>query len=258
MSGLRTPLVGLLLVVALAACDRAPAAKLPAIAGIQAGIAAADMSPEHYFRDRYAPEEPRYWTRIAGWIVEDSIVRNYARRRPATAILDIGCGYGTLLSWAADVHGAPGICMDVVPYLQPQVMARHRLRFAAGNVEKDPLPPGRFDVVLMTEVLEHLNFQPVPTLRKIRAALADGGAFFLSTPDAGGGWGRTRKYYPSLSAIPPLDPAARWIDGHIWQYDEDELRGVMREAGFEILRLERSDGPQGKHMNVWAVPAPGG
>jgi 2-polyprenyl-3-methyl-5-hydroxy-6-metoxy-1,4-benzoquinol methylase len=91
--------------------------------------------------------------------------------------------------------------------LQPTIMQRYALAFARGNIEKDPLPGGQlFDVAIMTEVLEHLNFQPVPTLKKIHASLRPGGTLFLSTPDADGGWGRSTKYYRSLAEIPALDP----------------------------------------------------
>ena len=227
---------------------------MPTIAAVQANIAAADPSKDAYYAKHYAPVEARYWTHIAGWMVVDWVERSVIVQRPVTAIVDIGCGYGTLLSFAAQVYGASGTCVDIAQYLQPMVMQRYGLSFVAGNIEKDSLPDQRaYDVAIMTEVLEHLNFQPVPTLKKIHASLRPGGTLFLSTPDADGGWGRTTKHYPSLAAIPALDPKREWIDDHIWQYNETELQEVLRAAGFIIRKIERSEGPQGKHFNVWAV-----
>jgi 2-polyprenyl-3-methyl-5-hydroxy-6-metoxy-1,4-benzoquinol methylase len=252
----------LLALAVVSGCNRqsepAAGANVATIAAIQATIAAADPSADAYYAKHYALEEPRYWAHIAGWMPVDAIERAFIAHRPVQSILDVGCGYGTLLAYAAGIYGARGTCLDVVPYLQPLVQSRYALTYVAGNVEKDALPgDGTFDVAIMTEVLEHLNFQPVPTLKKIHAALRPGGSFFLSTPDAEGGLGRVTKYYPSLAAVPALDPRREWIDGHIWQYDQSELEGVLRAAGFEIRALDRASGPVGKHFNVWAVkPGP--
>ena len=228
--------------------------RLSLIAAIQQDIADTDRSPAAYYRKSYAPIEPRYWTKIAAWMVEDSINRSNIQSRPVSSILDLGCGYGTLLAFSSDVYGAAGTCLDVVPYLQPEIMNKYNLSFIECNIEKDPFPDDKqYDVIIMTEVLEHLNFQPVPTLRKACDSLSDGGAFFLSTPDADSGWGRTMEHYASLDDIPAVDPDAEWVDGHIWQYNQRELEGILHEAGFEILRLEHSEGIQGKHFNVWAT-----
>lgn len=230
------------------------------IAAIQEDIAAADSSPDSYYDKEYRIHEPRAWTKIAGWIAEDAVERQFVHGRPADGVLDLGCGYGTLLAYAAMQYGTDGVCLDVIPFLQPAVRSRYSLSFVETDIERDPFPAGRrFDAILMTEVLEHLNFDPVPTLRKAHGALRDGGSFFLSTPDADAGWGRNFTYYESLDEIPPVDPDAEWIDGHIWHYNREELVGVLAEAGFEIKRIELSEGTVGGHFNVWAVraaPAP--
>ena len=243
------------LLFALGACaPREREALTPTLAAIQQAIARADRSPEHYYATRYSREETRYWSRIAGWMVQDYIERSAERPPPARAILDIGCGYGTLLAYASQVYGAPGTCFDIVAYLQPETMRQYGLTYAKGSIEANSLPPGAtYDVIVMTEVLEHFNFRPVPTLTKIRGSLAEGGTFFLSTPDAESSWGRTTKYYRSLDSLPPLDTTATWIDGHVWQYSQAELERVLTLAGFAIRALERVNGAQGKHFNVWAV-----
>jgi SAM-dependent methyltransferase len=225
------------------------------IAKIQEDIAKADKSPEEYYRNTYKPVEPRYWSKIASWMVEDSINRSYIVKKPATSILDLGCGYGTLLAFSANIYGAEGTCMDVIPYLQPVIMKKYNLLFIKSDIEKNPIPfeEKQFDVIIMTEVLEHLNFNPVPTLKKICKSLKNGGAFFMSTPDADGGWGRTTKYYSSVDEIPSVNQKAKWIDDHIWHYNSKELESVLYKAGFKIYRIDHSEGLQGKHFNVWAI-----
>jgi 2-polyprenyl-3-methyl-5-hydroxy-6-metoxy-1,4-benzoquinol methylase len=69
----------------------------------------------------------------------------------------------------------------------------------------------------MTEVLEHLNFNPISTLKKINRLLKPGGSSFLSTPDADSGWGRTHKHYENFAEIPDVNPAAPIIEERVWQ-----------------------------------------
>jgi SAM-dependent methyltransferase len=167
----------------------------------------------------------------------------------------LGCGFGTLLAYATVVYGADGLCVDRVNDLFPGILTRYRITHRTGDIERAELPvEGEYEVIVMTEVIEHLNFHPVPTLRAIHAKLARGGSFFLSTPDADAGWGRKYDYYRSLSEIPPVRRDAEWIDDHLWHYDEAEIRAVLEEAGFELKRLERTWHPNGYgHFNVWAT-----
>ncbi len=245
-----------ILVSLLFACHNADKDKenITLIEDIQEDIAEADKSPEEYYLKNYKPAEPRYWSKIASWIVEDSINRSYIQKKPATSILDLGCGYGTLLAFSAKIYGAEGACMDVITYLKPEIMKKYNLSFIKSNIEKDPFPlrEKQFDVIIMTEVLEHLNFHPVPTLKKICKILKDDGVFFISTPDADEGWGRTTKYYTSVDNIPAVNQDAKWIDDHIWQYNRQELESVLHKAGFEVYRMDHSEGPQGRHFNVWS------
>ncbi len=213
---------------------------------IQRARAVVD-GPQGYYTREYSKAESGYWEKLPIWMKEDRSKRKVRR------VLDIGCGYGTLLAYASALYGAAGHCMDVTEYLVPQFRNPRNLRFAKGNVELDPIPWREpFDLIIMTEVLEHLNFQPVPTLRKIRDALAPGGLFLLSTPNQEK-WGKTTKYYQRLSDLPPPDRSRKFVDDHIWQYDERELRETLAEAGFEILKFDFSTSENRRHFNIMAT-----
>ena len=216
------------------------------LADIQRARAALD-GPQGYYTKAYSKAETGYWEKLPVWMAEDRAKRKVRR------VLDIGCGYGTLLAYAAAFYNAAGYCMDVTEYLIPQFRTPRNLIFARGNVELDPIPWREpFDLIIMTEVLEHFNFQPVPTLRKIRDALAPGGLLLLSTPNQEK-WGKTTKYYQQLKDLPPVDSTRKIVDDHIWQYDEQELRNVLAEAGFAILRFDYSTTADRRHFNVMAA-----
>jgi SAM-dependent methyltransferase len=220
------------------------------ILAVQREIVRADK-PGGYYDRVYRHAEPFYWWKIPAWMEADAPVRRVRR------ILDIGCGYGTLLGVATRIYGARGSCMDVTPYLLGPVAAGRKLEFTRGNVELDPIPvtSGGYDLIIMTEVLEHFNFQPVPTLTKIRKALAPEGLLLLSTPDAAQ-WGTTQKYYKRLEDLPMPSPGKAIIDDHVWQYTEGELRRVIREAGFRVVRWDFAPGAGLRHFNVALRRAP--
>lgn len=170
-------------------------------------------------------------------------------RHKTARVLDIGCGYGTLLAFATEVYRSAGYCMDVNHYI-PRFGEIRGFHFTSGNIQLDPVPkPGSFDVILMTEVLEHFNFEPLPTLRKIHDALAPNGVFFLTTPDAEE-WGRQTKYYAKLADLPPADPSKKFIDDHVWIYNRQELVNLVTEAGFRIDRFAYSPGVGHRHFNL--------
>ena len=217
------------------------------LAEIQKARAALD-GPQGYYTKAYSKAETGYWEKLPVWMADDRAKRKVRR------VLDIGCGYGTLLAYAAAFYGAAGYCMDVTEYLIPQFRTPRNLGYAKGNIELDPVPwREQFDLIIMTEVLEHFNFQPVPTLRKIRDALAPGGLLLLSTPNQEK-WGKTTKYYQQLKDLPPVDHNRKIVDDHIWQYEEQELRSVLAEAGFAILKFDYSTTENRRHFNVMAAP----
>lgn len=227
----------------------------PLLEQIQDEVAKLEVTPENFYQDEYRWEEARYWKKIAGWMVEDVIERRYPAQTEISGILDLGCGFGTLLSFATTIYGVEGVCVDVIPFMleKKNVMERYNFTFAQGDIEREPLPvTGPFDVIILTEVLEHLNFDPVPTLKKIYDVLDAGGSFFLSTPDSDS-WGRNYNYYEKLRDIPPLDTSAEWINDHIWHYNREELVNVMEAAGFTIKRIDYSESGGGIHFQVWAT-----
>jgi SAM-dependent methyltransferase len=214
----------------------------------QAAISAANTDPR---LPTYQSQEVHYWTEIALWIFE------YPDRD--ARCLDVGCGFGTLSLYLSELFTGEICCTDMVDgQITPELAAAHRLNYVTSNLELDPLPwEGPFDVIVMTEVLEHLNFYPVPTLARLSELLSPGGRIFLSTPDASE-WGRVTAYYKGLDEMPlPADASAHiesgewgYVDAHVWQYTSQELHRVIADAGLHVVREAWAPGVVYRHFNL--------
>jgi SAM-dependent methyltransferase len=201
----------------------------------------------YYYEQSYKAEEHLYWVHLPEWISE------LATRQPVRAALDVGCAYGTLLVHAMLTARCAGYAIDFKDtYLSRGLIEAMPIHFAVSNIELDPIPwPETFDLILFTEVLEHLNFQAGPTLAKLRDALSPAGRLLLSTPNSED-WGRNHKYYGSYSGLPAPHPSRREavVDDHVWHFNRQELEDLLTRAGLRILRWQQSPGVGGRHFNV--------
>ena len=104
-----------------------------------------------------------------------------------SSVLDVGCSPGhlamALVKAGFEVQGID---------LNPLWLAKYapgwpeRLRITHTNIEQDPMPfpSDSFDLVIFTEVLEHIAItDPCVVLGEIRRVLRPGGRMLLSTPN---------------------------------------------------------------------------
>ena len=214
----------------------------------QAVVAGFDPHPN--YDAVYRRQERSYWTHIPGWIWRD--------QRPSTLALDIGPGFGTLMVFSHLATGATvhGIDFDPI-YMTEGLKAIDGIKWHQANVELDDLPwAGPYDFIVFSEVLEHLNFDAVPTLRRMASVLRPGGRIYLSTPDAAE-WGATTVYYNHYHELPQPSEDLRdtVVDDHVWQFNQQELAEVLTDAGLEVVRSAFAPGvADRRHFNLTLQP----
>jgi SAM-dependent methyltransferase len=123
-----------------------------------------------------------------GYVAEEAGRRATAKRvlqalgpyRQDGRLLDVGCGHGFL------VHEASAQGFDafgIEPSLDAATYARDVLGVDVRSTTLEALPPDeQFDVVVLTDVLEHIA-DPVEALRKCARLVAPGGVLCVGTPD---------------------------------------------------------------------------
>lgn len=149
---------------------------------------------------------------------------------PGHAVLDLGCGTGTLTRMIKVAHPAASVTgLDLDP--EALGIARRKaadagldLAFVQGSATAPPLEPGSFDRVLTSLVLHHLRReQKQQALSAVWSLLRPGGELHVAD------WGRPQDALMKLAFLP-----VRILDG--FAPTRDNVRGnlpaLLREAGF--------------------------
>ncbi|MGO9816522.1 MAG: methyltransferase domain-containing protein [Acidocella sp.] len=162
--------------------------------------------------------------------------------KPAGArVLEIGGAYGFGLDFCVQIHGWRGEGFD------PSPLAAHGARALGLDLHQDyfteaNLAAGPWDVIVSTEVIEHLP-DPPAFLRLMRQALADDGILVLTTPDAE--W-----ITPALDTGDLVSLLAP--DAHLILQTARSLEHALRDAGFAHVAVRR----ESMTLIAYASPAP--
>lgn len=140
---------------------------------------------------------------------------------PGKRLLDVGCGSGSFARLASS-RGFDAV--GVEPFSLGREVDEPRLRLVRGKLEKLAPTLGRFDVITMWHVLEHLD-DPIPALETLLTLLEPGGIAVISVPNFAswqsrvfeGGWFH-------------LDPPR-----HINHFVEGTLRELLGRFGLEVF-----------------------
>lgn len=188
-------------------------------------LSAPDIHP--YYK-RYRRSEVGYWAPIAKQLFQ----------MPTGRVLDIGAAYGTLVVFLARLGWKASVVDQFDIYLAPSIREKYGIDFHAQNVEIESLPfaDNVFDCVLFTEILEHINYNPLPVIKEIHRVLAPSGVLLLSTPDKNS-WGESEHKAP-FEEIPFYRDGDIIKDAHMKIYDEAELCRLLQKAGFKNIHIK--------------------
>ncbi|MDX6503760.1 MAG: hypothetical protein QOE29_885 [Gaiellaceae bacterium] len=213
-----------------------------AIETVQAEIRAQSPFPaeqtEEILRKRFAAVPRRLRFALARWPLD------------RLQVLDVGCSYGHCL-----VHFGPGsVGIDNV---EEHVEFCRGLGLDARRVDVDAdggladLPDGAFDVVWVSDILEHLD-APRLLLRRLRPKLKPEGRLILFVTTLP----RNRLFRRVLRArgIAPFEAEA-----HHYQYTLDTVRYLVERAGYvvdevAVPQLPRLLGAQAPRLYLAARP----
>ena len=150
-------------------------------------------------------------------------------------ILDIGCGVGTIDFYLAK-HGQNVTGIDVSQN-SISVAKKNALRFRlnkkiAFQVMEFPnkIPNGRFDIIICSEVLEHLKHDKM-AVEKIKTLLLPDGVLIASSPSQSS----------PLYRLGLLNRFEKKV-GHLRRYTEETYRNLFENAGFKILETKKTEG----------------
>lgn len=104
---------------------------------------------------------------------------------PGSNVLDLGCGSGLLMSLLSIYKDCSCVGIDFSVNAADRFNDKVKnCRIIPCSIEMAPevLDPGFFDVVVMVEVLEHLQ-EPKKALKIARSLLKEGGIGYFSVPD---------------------------------------------------------------------------
>lgn len=152
-------------------------------------------------------------------------------------VLDVGALPGHVVLFMKNLgYDVTGV--DIDPSRAQQLIDKYDLDIQKCNVETEklPFPDNTFDVVIMTEIFEHLRIDPLFTLEEARRVIKKGGILFLSTPNFYG-MDKIGKFVTGRGFNDPLKQFKFLREhghmGHIREYSTMEMKRLMRYCGLE-------------------------
>lgn len=154
----------------------------------------------------------------------DEIVAGFERYRGANRLLEVGFGAGSFLQAAArgawDVEG-----VEISKTACDHSRAAGFKTFC-GELSQARYPDGTFDVVIASELLEHVP-DPSSILREVARIVRPGGLFWATTPNAKGLSARLLGLEWSVLSPPE----------HLHLFSRSGLKGLLLDVGFRRVEI---------------------
>jgi ubiquinone/menaquinone biosynthesis C-methylase UbiE len=155
--------------------------------------------------------------------------------RPGERVLDLGSGAGDFTAALAQA-GARPVGVEVAEAAVRRARTRHpELDFRLVPIDGPlPLQDNSFDVVWVSEVIEHIA-DTARWLSEVRRVLVPRGRLLLSTPSHG----RLRV------ALGGIERFSEPLGDHLHLYTRRSLASTLEELGFDAIEVRSAGGPPG-------------
>lgn len=190
-----------------------------------------------YTGDEYFTLKNRYVEQWDGFVAMfRALVAKVAVHQPPPArFLDVGTGIGALPAAAREAgYEVKGV--EISPWAAAFAREEKQLDVIAGTLAEAGLQTGRYDVVVINHVLEHVE-NPRELLAEARRILAEDGLLVVGVPNVASIMCSLKK--GKWSSLRPEE--------HIWHFSPSTLRRLLRECGFSEVHFEARENhvPQG-------------
>jgi SAM-dependent methyltransferase len=185
---------------------------------------------------------------------KDSYVRTvrdvdtlFEKDRSVKHILEIGSFLGAV-SISLNRIGHNISALDIPEFYQSSSLRtlyeKNGIRFDGINLKQNKLPydSNTFDLVIICEVIEHLNFNPLPVLREINRILKNDGFIYIGMPNQANILNRIKLFFgqsvhnPITDFFKQLDRNDNMIVGLHWrEYTLGETMEMIEKMGFETV-----------------------
>lgn len=168
---------------------------------------------------------------------------------PQTGILEIGSFLG-VVSVCLSRLGFPVTALDIPEYMESANIVRrfrdNNIAMIAHNLRRHPVPlrSEAFDIVVMCETLEHLNFNPLPVISEINRALKPKGLLYVTVPNIASIQNRISLLAGRSIHNPAVDffaqlgehPYYSIVGMHWREYTKREIAQLLQRMGFAVTR----------------------
>jgi SAM-dependent methyltransferase len=172
--------------------------------------------------------------------------------QPEMRVVDVG-SYGSLMPALKDILGVTDITLTE-PFQDKKPVSEDNFLQSARNGEKYffhvdrfdvegafPYPDASFDIVIFTEVLEHLSRDPSQTMSEINRIMKVGGFLVLSTPNCASARSVLRILRGGNPNIYPVYQRQPSTDRHNHEYVPWEVRELLKLNGYTLSVFKTVD-----------------
>lgn len=180
----------------------------------------------------------------------------FSTERTPAKVLEISSFLGVvdiaLAKMGFDVYTYDRVEFQDNPQLK-KLYSAYNVHPSAGNITDIgknglPYPDNHFDAVIFSEVIEHLNINPLPVLQEINRILKPDGIVYITTPNQVNLFNRiTLMLGGSLrnsisTSVTQIDQSQNTICGIHWrEYTLPELVEILETTGFSIKKYSFSN-----------------